>query len=150
MRRCNWECCLWLLSVTYTITRLHPVIKATLLFLGHFLHLLLFILILLLLSSHPRFQSPLAVYFRGIIIKSSDYSWDRCVHMCSYAHTQYFSNKLNVATHKWRHSCTDICTQANKKILYISASVLRQFLSQFTESCVCVQKAHKHKNSVKI
>lgn len=33
--------CLWLLSVTFTITQLLPVIKATLLFLGHFLLLLL-------------------------------------------------------------------------------------------------------------
>lgn len=37
----NSEPCLWLHPVTYTITGLLPVIKATLLFVGHFFHLLL-------------------------------------------------------------------------------------------------------------
>lgn len=47
MRRRGWESCLWLRSVTYTIIRLHPVIKAALLFLGHFL-----------LPSPPRSSPP--------------------------------------------------------------------------------------------
>lgn len=62
--------CVWLLSVTYTITQLLPVIKATLTFLGHFLLLLLFFLLRFLqqLSTCPP---PLTTYLLVFIVKQS-------------------------------------------------------------------------------
>lgn len=67
--------CLWLLTVTYTITQLLPVIKATLLFLGHS-----FLLLLRLFLQSSTCPPPLATYFRDCIMKSSYYLWNPPVH----------------------------------------------------------------------
>lgn len=78
--------CLWLLSVTYTITQLLPVIKATLPFLGHLLLLFLvffFVFFLLLLCRFLQSSTcppPLTSYFRECIMKSVYYFWNPLVY----------------------------------------------------------------------
>lgn len=108
--------CLWLLAVTYTITQLLPVIKATLLFLGHFLLFILVLLLLCLFLQSSTCPPPLTTYFRDCIMKSSDYFWNPPVSMRYMNKYEIFQTNSMQTTrrHAHKHTCAD--TFAHKHV----------------------------------
>lgn len=136
--------CLWLLSVTYTITQLLPVIKATLLFLGHFILLLLFFVFLLLLCVFLQSSTcppPTATYIWDCIMKSSDYFWNPPWLYALYACTQLFSNKLNIS-HIFMNIYRHICKHA-LDYMDISACILMHVCFNLQNLKTYVWQNHK-------